>query len=541
MTTTARRRLGPLSAVLALGLLISACGDSSSNDSAPTTTAAVTSSDEGTPVSGGTVVWGLEAETDGLNPISGRWVVSGHVMASAIFDPLVTLDDAGEPVPYLAESLEPSDDFLVWTITLPEGVLFHDGTELTAEAAADALRLHLDSAMTGDAVTNVASVEATGPLTVTVNMAEPWAAFPYTLTTQVGYVPAPSMLDEPNDARTPVGTGPFRFQAWDYGTSFRASKNPDYWRTDDNGVQLPYLDAIEFRPISDPQSRTNALLNNDIDILSTAAPQEIQRLQSAPGIETLTYDQGEKQFVMLNTSTAPFSSETARLAVAHATDPETIREETGYGFAAPIDQIWAEGSVGYEQDPGYLGFDLERAKGLVAQYETETGQPLTFTYTVDDTTNVAATQLLIEMWAEAGIEAQVKTVTQADSPVVGALGQFEAIDWRFFGAIDPDMEYVWLTSKSIDPTGISLNFSQFSDPAIDSALDVGRSTVDTDERHAAYSEIARILNENVPYVWLYGVTSAIASTESVHGYGAAANGSIQTLGPKTWVATLWKN
>ena len=487
------------------------------------------------------MVWGLEAETDGLNPISGRWVVSGHVMASAIFDPLVSLDQDGQPEPYLAESLEPSDDYLVWTITVRDGVLFHDGTELTAEAVANALTLHLDSAMTGDAVTNVRSVEATGPLTVTVTMNEPWAAFPYTLTTQVGYIPAPSMLDDPNDARTPVGTGPFRYQDWDYGTSFTASRNPDYWGTDDAGVQLPYLDSIEFRPIPDPQSRTNALLNDDIDMLTTVVPQEIERLKASPGIETLTYDKGEKQFVMLNTGKAPFTSVTARLAVAYATDPETIRAETGFGFAAPVTGIWSEGTVGYEKDDGYLGFDLEKAKSLVADYESESGQPLTFTYTVDDTSNVRATQLLVEMWAAAGIDAQVKTVTQADSPVAGALGQFEAIDWRFFGAIDPDMEYVWLSSKSIDPTGISLNFSQFADPAIDSALDVGRSTVDSAERQAAYSSIARILNENVPYIWLYGVTSALSATESVHGYRDAANGSIQTLGPKTWVATLWKD
>ena len=53
-------------------------------------------------------MWGLEAETDSMSPSAGRWAQSGHMMASAIFDPLVTLDADGQTVPYLAKSLTPN-------------------------------------------------------------------------------------------------------------------------------------------------------------------------------------------------------------------------------------------------------------------------------------------------------------------------------------------------------------------------------------------------------------------------------------------------
>lgn len=74
---------------------------------------------------------GRGAEPDGLDPTRSAFDVSGHPMASAVFDPLVEVDDEGVAVPYPAESIEPNEDFTQWVITLPEGVTFHDGTPPT--------------------------------------------------------------------------------------------------------------------------------------------------------------------------------------------------------------------------------------------------------------------------------------------------------------------------------------------------------------------------------------------------------------------------
>ena len=122
-----------------------ACGGGSSSDetSAPSGTEATTDSgapttdapaEEGTPVAGGTLRVGLEADVDGLDPTASALAVAGLTMASAVFDPLFTFNQAGDAVAYLAESIEPSADFMVWTMTLRSGVLFHDGTPLTTDA-----------------------------------------------------------------------------------------------------------------------------------------------------------------------------------------------------------------------------------------------------------------------------------------------------------------------------------------------------------------------------------------------------------------------
>jgi hypothetical protein len=97
-------------------------------------------------------VWGLEAETDSMSPSVGRLAVSGHMVASAIFDPLITIDADGHWQPYLAESLTPNTDNTVWDIKVRPGISFHDGEPLDAAAVVKNLRAGQSSIITGKAM-----------------------------------------------------------------------------------------------------------------------------------------------------------------------------------------------------------------------------------------------------------------------------------------------------------------------------------------------------------------------------------------------------
>jgi ABC-type transport system substrate-binding protein len=498
--------------------------------------------DAGEPVYGGTVVWGLEDETDGLNPISGRFIASGHLMASAIFDPLASTDNEGNWVPHLAERLEPNGDFTEWIITLREGVVFHDGTPLTAQIVADTLNLHRDSAISQRAIYLVDRVEATGPLQVRITLSQPWPTLPYILGSQIGYIPAPSMLDVPEEARTPIGTGPFKFQEWDYGRSFKAVRNESYWRTDEAGRRLPYLDGIEFRPIPDPQMRSEQLINRSVDAILTSTLSEVSRLLSIPDLKVLTYSEGEELYVALQTDRPPFDNLTARRAVAHATDTDAVRAEIGAGLAQPAESLWAPGQLGYREDAGRLRFDLEEARRLVAEYEAQTGQPLAFSLMATPNTDVRRLQQLLKaQWEAAGMQVSLETYPQADLVVRFVLGNYQAGISRLFGSPEPDTEFVWLHSSTIDPDLISLNIPRFDHPGIDAALERARTSDDPQVRDEAYAEVARILNDQTAVVWLFRTVWSIAAADNVSGFGQAANGSMQTLGAKTWMATLWKS
>ena len=541
-----RARWHRSTAVIVVAAALAAVGCSSTSGGEEATASTTTTSpvgieirniaDEGTPEAGGKLVFGLEAETDdGLNPIKGQFAASGHFLASAIFDPLATLAADGSSVPYLAESIEPNADFTQWTITLRSGVTFHDGTPLDAEAVRATLEGHRESAITQGAVRAIASTEVTGPLTVLVTMSEPWAQFPYTLTTQVGYIPAPSMLADPDGAFHPVGTGPFVFASWKVGESFEATRNKDYWQPG-----KPYLSDIEFRPVPDAQARAEDVLSGELDMMHTVTPRDITLLRDED-VKLLEVANGEETSITLNTSVAPFDDILARQAVAAATDVDRLLSETGRDIAEPAGGVFAPGQMGYREDSNFPAFDLERAKALNAEYQAKHGQPITFVYeganTIDDR---AAQQLLGEMWTAAGMQVELQSVPQNTQIINTVLGNYQATDWRNFGSPDPDGDYVWWHSSSIGgPGAISLNVPQLADPELDGYLEQARATTDPAVRDELYAKVSTRLNEGLGYIWLERPVWAIASNPRVNGFLIAQNGSISTLGAKTWVADLW--
>jgi peptide/nickel transport system substrate-binding protein len=538
---------GAALAIAATALATVGCGSSETSGSsadAPTTTAApavqgVTlrnMGDEGEPVEGGKFVIGLEAETEsGLNPITSQLAASGHMMASAVFDPLATMEEDGTVVPYLAESIEPNADFTEWTIKVRDGVQFHDGTPLTSEAVKATLDGHATSIVTKDAVRAITGTEIVDPLTVKVSMSQPWAQFPYTLTTQVGYIPAPSMLADPEGAFHPVGTGPFVFESWTIGKSFKATRNDSYWQDG-----KPHLSSIEFQPIPDAQVRTEAVLSGEIDLMPILLARSNEYLRDRD-VKMLEVANGEESSITLNTAQAPFDNPIARQAVAAATDVERFLAETGRDLVDPVSGVFAPGQLGYREGAEHQSFDLEKAKELTAQYEAETGQPLSFVYdgadTVDDR---AAQQLLKEMWDAAGMTVGLNSIPQSDQIINTVLGNYQATDWRNFGSPDPDGDYVWWHSTSVGGEGqISLNVPRFGDPKIDAALDEARATTDETRRDELYAQVSELLNASGGYVWLERPIWALVSGPKVNGFRIAQNGSISTIGSKTWIADLW--
>jgi peptide/nickel transport system substrate-binding protein len=527
--------------VVALSLVLAACGgsdDGDGGDAAATTTTA----DIGEAQTGGKLVIGIDAESDGYNPATKRFAHSGHMVASAVFDTLATIDENGEAVPYLAESIEPNDDYTEWTVTLPEGVVFHDDTPLTAEAIAEVWQFHQTGLVTSSAIVDIESIEAVDDLTVLFKTSRPWAAFPFILTTQVGYVMAPSMLTDPDSGARPIGTGPFKFESWDRGVSWHGVRWDKYWQEDDNGVQLPYVDEIEFRIYPDPTARQEALEQGDVDLLHTLTPESILELRDSD-FEVIEWNRGEEDIISLQTEVPPFDNIHARRALAYATDQQRFIDEIQNGVYLDANGPMAPGQLGFIEETGYPQYDPDKAREELALYKEDTGQDLTFGYIgSDDVANLTAQQFVVDMWAEVGITAEIETMPQADVIFNAVTGQYQAIDWRNWGQTDPDADYQWWHSSSVRPLseGISLNVAHFADPEIDQALEEARGSTDEEKRDAAYQVVGRRFAEEVPYILLGRVVWVMAGAENVHNWQrGAGNGTISTLGSKNWLAEIW--
>src|SRR5918997_1628765 len=221
----------------------------------------------------GTLFVALEAEPPELDPNLSSAYVDRQGMAS-LYDKLVDIDEQGEIVPMLAESYEVSDDELVYTFQLREGVKFHDGTPFNAEA----VKFNLERYQEKDSVRStevepIESVEVVDEYTVRVTLSEPFAPFLAVLTDRAGIIASPRAIEENNGriSEDPVGTGPFEFVERVRGDHITVKKNQDYWR---EGV--PKLDKIIYRGIDDENVQYQNLQSGELDLIDSIPPVEFR-------------------------------------------------------------------------------------------------------------------------------------------------------------------------------------------------------------------------------------------------------------------------
>jgi peptide/nickel transport system substrate-binding protein len=513
-------------------VVLAACGGESGGGDAgggeTPETSDVTIAATGDPQSGGKLTYAVEAESDGWNPTVNRWAVSGTMVANAVFDPLAAYDADLEVQPYLAESFTPSADFRSWTITMRPGITFHNGEPLDGAAVKKDLDLLRASALTGGAVANIADIEvdSADPLAVVVTMIDPWATFPASLVNQAGMIAAPAQLDAeaPATSNQPIGTGPFVFKEWVPDRGWVGTKNPNYWRTDSAGNQLPYLDEVEFIPVPDNQNRANGLLTGDVQMAHTVDWTVISllRAEAEAGNVQFVTDKGENEetFIMFNTAAAPLDDQRVRQAAALCTDRDVYFDVQTIPAEYRASSQFTPDSQWFDPDNGNLELDVAAGTALIAEVEAESG-PVEFSLTTTPVPeNRTATQTLRSQWEACGMTVNLSESEQSKFIIDAALGNFQANLWTQFGQPNPDADYHWWISDNANPIGeLSLNFARVADPQVDAALDKGRATDDPTVRQEAYSELQRRHNELVPYIWLNHRQWAIGAQNNVRNIG----------------------
>lgn len=513
-----RNRSNKLVGVLAAIVLVAAaCGGDSEGTGSDGTT------DEPEPVYGGDLVYGLEAENNnGWCLPEAQLAISGLQVAQAIYDTLTAQNADGDYVPFLAESVEPNEDFTQWTIALRDGVTFHDGSALTAEVVKNNLDAYRgeypgrQALLTLFVFEDVTSVDVVDDLTLTVTTARPWATFPAYLSGRIGII-AQAQLDDADTCDTKlIGTGPFKLEEWTVGEELTATRYEDYWRTDAEGNQLPYLDSVAFRPFIDPTARTNALLSGDIQAMHTPTPEETATLlaeEEAGNVKVeSTSDFGEVNYVLFNTSKPPFDSPTARQAMAYAIDRDEYRSVIGLDLVDVASGPFAPGVMGHLEDAGMPEYDPERAEELVAQYEEETGMPLEFSQTIlANPASQAVAQFYQDQAAQVGIESTIESVDQS-AEINTALGDdWQVLNWRNHPGDDPDTQYIWWYG------GYPTNFNKFDDPEINALLDEGRSESDPARRREIYEELNREFAKELYNIWMIWTRWTVATATDVYG------------------------
>ena len=468
-----------------------------------------------------------EAETgDGWCLPEAQLAISGIMVATAIYDTLTAPNADGDFVPYLAESVEPNDDYTEWTIGLRDGVKFHDGSPLTAEVVKNNLDAYRGQYPARPALLyifvldNIDTVEVTGDLEVTVTTKVPWVAFPAFLHSsgRLGILGQAQLDNEDSCDTDLIGTGPFMKESWEKGRQFVAKANPDYWQQAPDGKPYPYLDTLTFEPVVEGEQRVNGLQSGNLDMALIGAAEDFKILDGlADQGQVKNRDSNanaEVTFLQVNASKPPFDDIRIRQAFALGVDRQKLNEVVNQGLFTLANGPFAEGSVGYLEDTGYPAEpDKEEAKRLIAEYESEKGPLPAITYQATPGKSVQEAAVFFQQeLSELGVKIDISTVQQ-DKLIDNAIsGDYDLMGFRNYPGGDPDQLYVWFQSQS------PVNFGRINDPEIDRLLDEGRSETDPAKRAQIYEDVNRQFGQELWSGWLTVVTWRVSSAPDVYGY-----------------------
>ncbi len=461
------------------------------------------------PVAGGEIDWALSNDGSGFDTTGA--IAPGSIrVITALNDSLVTFTPEGDWQPFLAESLTPNEDFTSWTITMREGLTFHDGEPVNAEAVRANLQNFKDSPTVGFVFGAVESITAVSELDVEVAMSSSWASFPFSLNGQGGWMVSPSTI---GTNETFVGTGPFMLESWTPNDSARVVRNPNYWRADEG---LPYLDAINFKFLVEQTVRRQAFEAGDVDGFLSPGDADIVDFLEDDGVDVWIGEAGANEYAwILNTTAAPFDDVRVRRAMAAAIDQQFLVDTFRSGLTIPADGPLNPGSRWYSES-GYPEFDPTAAQALVDEYEAEVG-PIVFELSIEPNPSVIeVAEVMISFLSDVGIEGSIKEIAPGTSALTAITDDFQAFSWFQFGTPDPDGLYVFFHSS-----GGVLNWSNLVSTEIDAGLDAGRITDDPEGRAAGYAQFLAGLGNEVPVLWvdhLNGV-EAVATIPTIRGIG----------------------
>ncbi|GAB3711465.1 ABC transporter substrate-binding protein [Nocardiopsis nanhaiensis] len=334
------------------------------------------------------IAWNAQPPT--LDPLVTTSTATRDISRN-FFEPLVTMDPDGEVQTVLAEDYEVSDDGLVITFTLREGVTFHDGTEMEEDDVVASLQGWMERTGVGQTFFSEAEAATEEEGVVTITLPEPMYIAMQLLADQGQLpmiMPAEIIENAPEEGvEEYIGTGPYEMAEWSTDQFVRLERFEDYESPGGDthgtaGERNPYYDTINFHIVTDPSTRVSGLQSGEYDAANALPLDNVEMLEGDDGIELVSGEQGFNGAIF-NKQEGLMSDETMRQAVLAATDVEALQQsafvsEEFYntnGALMPEDSDW-HSDVGQEL---FANNDPSEAEDLLdeAGYDGETVRILT--------------------------------------------------------------------------------------------------------------------------------------------------------------------
>jgi peptide/nickel transport system substrate-binding protein len=477
-----------------------------------------------------------------------------------MFDGLVTRDARSGVHLEIAESMEWLDETTL-EVKLRQGVMFHNGDELTAD---DVIYTY-ERILTDDAIEYpephssprrgflgpMDSLEKVDDYTVLINFRSPWPVWDQLLVhNQIIPMDYMEEVGAEGFLNNPVGAGPFKFVSATAGyDEIVLQRFDDYWggapTLDRDGPAC--VEGAIFRTIPEASTRVAALLAGEVDIIAEVPPELVRLLEQTPGVEVYTAPSTRPIWMQMNVTLAPFDDVRVRQAMNYAIDVdlliETLYNGRGQPLAGVLSPLNSMAHPGLEPYP----YDPERALELLADAGWEdtnddgmldrNGVPMAFT--LDSPPEMAAlAESLAGMLREIGIDVSVRVWEYGVVLPLLRAGERQAYvsDWGDSTFTPPGhIEAKWHTyTEGVAYWGRG-NFSAYSNERVDELIQAGETEADLETRQAMYYEVQEILYEEAPAAFLLLPDVFEAASDRVQNWEPASDSRINLhnvcLGP----------
>ncbi|MFE6888654.1 ABC transporter substrate-binding protein [Streptomyces sp. NPDC057694] len=469
--------------------------------------------------------WLLEDEPDSLDLDTGG-SSAGRVVLTNVCERLYQLQPDMTTKPFLARKATTSADGKKLTLTIRDGVTFHDGTELTADDVLWSLKRHAADGMEqSDEFGNVASMKKTGPDEVTVRFTRPDAVFAKALAGDAGIVWNRRQIEKSGKEYGTPGqpdacSGPYELGSWKSGDSLTIRAYDGYWG------RKPLTREVVFRWAAD-SAFVNALRTGAADGAYAESPNTAAALLSDKDLKQY-YGPSTASLVLIPTDRGGLADPRIRRALSLAIDRKGIAESGFGGLVQPWATPVGAGAWGYEKDTfsaaqkelaayaptSPTDADIERAKKLVKAADPGTDPVVIGTDATQGPAVIAnATRAALQ---SIGVRAEIKTVPSS---------QFE----EFYSdpAARSDIDVLvgdWYISKA-DPMGFYKNgksdspnnWAGFKDAAYDRKVTEALGTLDDTERSALAVDVQREFVKSAVWIGLAQVPTILVLDDKLTG------------------------
>lgn len=445
-----------------------------------------------------------------------------------MYEPLLWASPPGSPEPFtpaLATSWNVSEDGLVWTFNLREGVKFHDGEPFNAEAVRYSINRTVETGLGAAYIWGpVESIEVIDDYTVKFTLTWPVPLDMIVSSSYGAWIMSPESAEKGTEwfeAGHDAGTGPYMLKSYSPGEEVVLTKFEDYW----GGWERPegYFSDIVCKIVHEALVQRQMLEAGEAQLAGSIPVDAVIEVDAALGTKVEIAPSFVNKHIHLNTERAPLNNKLVRQAIAYAIPYKDIITIGFNGFATQAYGPVPTGMFGHNETLFQYSYNLTKAQELLAAagYPDGIDRTLTLTYSAEILENARFVPLIKESLAEIGIDVTLdpKPFGVLWERAKGDPAERQDMLMMLWWPTYPD-PYDYLFSMWHSEDEPFFNLAYYKNPTFDNLIDDANAITATDpeEASAKYFEAQQILLEETPSLFLTDILEIEAMSEQLHGF-----------------------